>query len=137
MPPDHSSHWSPRYCSIPVKDNSSPVRVKPSWWPSQYIVALHSVLKVKTGVKEDCREDLNMAIHLSWIQKGSFTHSCMWFPETDRPRHFVSIVDKVSKMVSLGIRVPVVQLETKVFNATITRKRSRPVQLICLSKLIW
>ena len=55
------------------------------------------------------------------------THSCMRFPEADRTRQLVSVVDEISKMVSLGIRVPVVELDTQEFYViTNLPIRSRP-----------
>ena len=55
------------------------------------------------------------------------THSCVRFPEADPSGQLVSVVDKIRKMVSLGIRVPVVELDTKDFNViTNLPIRSRP-----------
>ena len=49
------------------------------------------------------------------------THSCVRFPEADPSGQLVSVVDKISKVVSLGIRVPVVELETKEFYVTASK----------------
>ena len=45
---------------VPSRSKTIPLRVEPRRLTSQYVVALHSVLKVKTGLKEDGGEDLKI-----------------------------------------------------------------------------